>query len=440
MSLAQQLTPDGIVFVDSRTKEEVFRLLAGRIARAHASLDQSLLVGRILDRERVVSTKVGPGVAIPHAVVDEMKESRVAVAVSRGGIAYDSHDEPPVHIICLVVGGRDDHLRILGEIARILGREGIIDLILQAPDSDHVFRLLTDPLLLPGTQSSSEELLRSRAVFEQGVVLAATMGAGLIVVYPDSVGNLAFMDEAPPGTRTVIATSDPSKYEPVTQGVSAVVRIPFRGTSRTSLVETGLLFILSRELLNRDDRVISIFGDSRSGHLDTIVHTDVAARFQVLFGIRDSGRSLRIDETVFARALQVAGELAMEGREGSPVGTIFVVGDYETVSGHCQQLVINPFKGYDADDRNILDPSLEETLKEFSRLDGAFVVADDGCIMSAGTYLRVDVDMPDHESGLGTRHAAARAITSVSRSVAIAVSESTRKISIFSGGERVVVL
>jgi DNA integrity scanning protein DisA with diadenylate cyclase activity len=103
-------------------------------------------------------------------------------------------------------------------------------------------------------------------------------------------------------------------------------------------------------------------------------------------------------------------------------------------------MLMNPFKGYDPRQRNILDPGLAETVKELSRIDGAFVITDDGAIETAGTYLRVDVDVEGLTPGLGARHTAAAAITAVSEAVAIAISESTRQVSIFRHGRRIVVL
>ena len=76
---------------------------------------------------------------------------------------------------------------------------------------------------------------------------------------------------------------------------------------------------------------------------------------------------------VFERLLTLASELGLEGREGRPVGTLFVVGDSDRVLAQSHQLVINPFHGYPEAERNILDPRLEETIKEFSAIDGAFV-------------------------------------------------------------------
>ena len=112
--------------------------------------------------------------------------------------------------------------------------------------------------------------------------------------------------------------------------------------------------------------------------------------------------------------LTLAGELGVEGREGRPVGTLFVIGDSDRVLAQSHQLVINPFHGYPEGERNILDPRLEETIKEFSAIDGAFIVRGDGVILAAGRYLaprgKLDPPLPH---GLGTRHEAAASITAM---------------------------
>ncbi len=97
--------------------------------------------------------------------------------------------------------------------------------------------------------------------------------------------------------------------------------------------------------------------------------------------------------------------------------------------------MINPFHGYPETDRNILDPRLEETIKEFSAIDGAFVIRGDGVVLSAGRYLaphtKLDEPLPQ---GLGTRHEAAAAVTLTTHAVALCVSQSTGTISIFKNG------
>jgi DNA integrity scanning protein DisA with diadenylate cyclase activity len=96
-------------------------------------------------------------------------------------------------------------------------------------------------------------------------------------------------------------------------------------------------------------------------------------------------------------------------------------------------MVMNPFRGYPEEERNILDPTLGETVKEFAGIDGAFVVRGDGVVVSAGTYLKVtqDVSLP---GGYGSRHRVACSITSTTDAVAVSLSQSTGEVTVFKNG------
>ncbi|RLF86316.1 diadenylate cyclase [Thermococci archaeon] len=147
-------------------------------------------------------------------------------------------------------------------------------------------------------------------------------------------------------------------------------------------------------------------------------------------GIRKAKKTVEVKdeffsqiEHVFQEVLELAIELSLEGREGKPIGTIFVIGDTRNVMKHSHQMVPNPFKGYKI---NIFDKESKEIIKEFAFLDGAFVISKSGRVLCAGRYLdidykRVSVNIP---SGLGSRHLAAAGISKVTKAIAITVSES----------------
>jgi diadenylate cyclase len=88
--------------------------------------------------------------------------------------------------------------------------------------------------------------------------------------------------------------------------------------------------------------------------------------------------------------------------------------------------------------RNVLDPALEETVKEFSALDGAFVVRGDGVVLTAGSHLLPPPGAATGlAGGLGTRHGAAAGITAATGAVAVCVSQSTGTVSVYKGGRLV---
>ncbi len=129
------------------------------------------------------------------------------------------------------------------------------------------------------------------------------------------------------------------------------------------------------------------------------------------------------NQNVLQRMLEIAIELSVEGREGMPVGTIFVIGDTRRVLKHSHQLIPNPFKGHKI---NVLDRDSKEIIKEFAQLDGAFLIREDGRIVSAGRYLEVEPKVIDLmlPPGLGSRHIAAAGITKLTKAMAISLSES----------------
>ena len=131
-----------------------------------------------------------------------------------------------------------------------------------------------------------------------------------------------------------------------------------------------------------------------------------------------SRRPRVIRPAVILRVVSLAVELASEGREGRSVGTMFVVGDSRQVLRCAQQLVLNPFHGYSRALRNVLDPSLAETIKEFAQIDGAFIIQSDGTVLSAGTFLAPQVSGRRRACRPGARHTTAASISSQTRAVA----------------------
>jgi DNA integrity scanning protein DisA with diadenylate cyclase activity len=135
------------------------------------------------------------------------------------------------------------------------------------------------------------------------------------------------------------------------------------------------------------------------------------------------------------QVIQLAVEIAREGREGRKIGTLFVVGDCDEVTGRSHPLMLDPLHGHPAEVRHVSLPEFRETVKELAQLDGAFLVDDGGTFYSAGRYVATDVDAANNFlPGLGTRHAAAASITRATRATAVVVSQSS-VVRVFSGGE-----
>jgi diadenylate cyclase len=159
-------------------------------------------------------------------------------------------------------------------------------------------------------------------------------------------------------------------------------------------------------------------------------------RLEAVFGpVADRARCTEEMRRTVEQVIELAVELAREGREGRKIGTLFTVGDVDAVIERSRPLLLDPLYGHPAELLEVSRPDFRETVKELAQLDGAFVVRSDGSFLSAGRFIDVDVtDETNFIAGLGTRHAAAASITRATRSIAVVVSQSS-VVRVFARGE-----
>ncbi len=238
------------------------------------------------------------------------------------------------------------------------------------------------------------------------------------------------------GFRVILASRRPGFNAPAEwHDRCSVVRLPDITMTRAGQVKVAILIATAERLISAGDRVLCLTGVDRSETIDTIMVLDMGSEAELFSASTADPLPADVMPAVFERVLTLAGELGVEGREGRPVGTLFAIGDSDQVLAQSHQLVINPFHGYPETDRNILDPRLEETIKEFAAIDGAFVVRGDGVVLAAGRYLaprsKLEEQLPQ---GLGTRHEAAASITAITKAISLCISQSTGSVSIFKDG------
>jgi len=133
--------------------------------------------------------------------------------------------------------------------------------------------------------------------------------------------------------------------------------------------------------------------------------------------------------------VDLATEIGREGREGHPVGTLFVVGDTRRVMRYTRVIGFDPVRGYSKRERNIRDRRVRESLKEIAKLDGAIIVNRDGTVEAAARLIDCAADGITLSKGLGSRHWAAAAISKRTKAIAVTVSESTGVVRLFQNGE-----
>lgn len=141
-----------------------------------------------------------------------------------------------------------------------------------------------------------------------------------------------------------------------------------------------------------------------------------------------------INPSVLEEVIVLAVEIAREGREGRRIGTIFVVGDSESVLERSQPLILDPLYGHPDKVKSIFDRDMRETVKELCQLDGAFIVSDEGIFISACRYLDASSEGITLPLGLAARHLAGASISLTTGAVAVVVSESSI-VRVFDDGE-----
>lgn len=134
------------------------------------------------------------------------------------------------------------------------------------------------------------------------------------------------------------------------------------------------------------------------------------------------------------QVILLAVEIAREGREGRKIGTMFVVSDAEETLKRSKCLILDPLWHHPKERKNISEHNMRETVKELAQLDGAFIVDDDGIVLSAGRYINASSEGIDLPLGLGSRHMAGASISRETNAIAVVVSE-TSVVRIFDDGE-----
>ena len=285
------------------------------------------------------------------------------------------------------------------------------------------------------TEKDQLTLAITEKFLEYAADLASFIPSGAILVYADAFpeGNRLhqFLEKIKPCKLFLVSRE---KTEFFVEGIE-VIEVPEIKLTRLGQIKVAVLIGVARGLFSHRDVIVCLSGVAESGYLDSLFIFDLEKEFEVfaLSQLEDLQKIVRPE--VFQRVLSLAISLASQGREGRPVGTCFILGDTDEVLVYCEQMVINPFRGYPENERNILDPKMEETVKEFALLDGAFVIRGDGVIETAGTFIRTGVVSADIPSGLGARHRSAAAITALTKAVAITVSQSTGTVTVFRDGK-----
>jgi diadenylate cyclase len=204
--------------------------------------------------------------------------------------------------------------------------------------------------------------------------------------------------------------------------------------TRFSRIKYAFLHGVMQHIIDTDSRVVCVLGPWGKTHLDTIAIHDLSLSWSEEFPFNP--KSIMGNESFNAvlAVVDIALDIGALGREGKPIGTIFVIGDTDNVMKLSHQAVFNPFRGYPRRERLITHSEVVESIKELAKLDGAFTISQSSTVLAAGRHLDARSIVTKQLKGLGSRHRSAAGITRMTDAVAVVVSESTGKVTIFEKG------
>lgn len=276
-----------------------------------------------------------------------------------------------------------------------------------------------------------------------GFEFARELGIKKMLVVAALVGDRKLVDQFREDEEIIWVTDNPQKIEAETTNSSCdrCVTIPRSPAGRMDQVSLALIVATMDGYIEEDESVVCLLGASGSKRLDNMLIANPKRDFDWFSedALRDR-KSLPISRE-FVRLVDIALKFSAEGREGKSIGTVFALGDIDDLEAISSPLILNPLAGHPKKTRSIFDDDFVETIREFSALDGGFLVDRKGIVSSAGVYLDAPITKKVKvQKGLGSRHLAAAAATAKTSAIAIVISESSGTITVFFDGSKVLSL
>ena len=268
--------------------------------------------------------------------------------------------------------------------------------------------------------------------------LVEKTGAECLVVFLGRAQDLDWLSEQQSDARgriVGIVPVHPEGKAGLDRSHRDILAVPLpAGLTRISRVKYGLLTLLCAKEISSEGTVVCVLGPEGNAYFDTIFNFKLKRFIRQNLPVMPSDIGQRGFGQVIAKTIDLAIELGVHGREGRPVGALFVVGDARSVLGKSSEAVLDPFRGLPENDRSIFDEVVVENVREIAQLDGAFIIGKKGQVVASCRHLETSSPTVKDLRGLGSRHHAAAGITRESLAIAVAVSESDGQVRVFRGG------
>lgn len=396
------------------------------------------LLNELLDRERQMTTYLGNGVCLPHARVSMKRNYMIAVGRCANGLQYEGQkDYEEIRFVFLLLAAKNarSYLYSLASLARVFQEKSLMSRLGAAGPLPEFRRELKAVFAGEGAEPTQKHNRFNNLILKESAKIANGSNCTAVLVFADTFGGGVDIGGLFKGFKTVLIAHGTTEAVSERSEVDAVLPVRSYSNHRFSQLRSAVLIGLTRGVFSSTDRLLCVGGIPQSNQFDSITVVDVEREFSTMLFNHTAMLPQAVKPEVIERVLAIATELAVEGREGHPVGCLFALGNAEKISAYTKPLILNPFYGYKEEDRNILNPFMDETVKELSSIDGAFIVRGDGVLVSAGSLIHAPDYSHNLPGGLGSRHAAAASISAAVDCLCVVVSGSTGQVTLFRRGE-----
>ena len=299
-------------------------------------------------------------------------------------------------------------------------------------------------ITFPNRQPTASEGMQTLRLTEQfktlmsmAVDLTDTAGIDAILLLVEGTADWGRVRNMAPEAKLLVAADTFEQLKGAKEAGMEAIRLEMPDNPAYEKLTQAVLEAVADDILAPGSAVVALYSGFDAEAIDSLSVINLDEHLNRL-----TGRDLRQLETrvpldTLKIVVDLAIEIGREGREGKPVGTLFVVGDSRKVMACSRPAGFDPVKGYSRKERNLNDPRVREGIKEIAQMDGAIVVTPDGTVEATCRYLDCSAADVTLSKGLGARHWAAAAISRATNAVAITVSQSNGTVRIFQNGETV---
>lgn len=396
---------------------------------------RSLLVKKLMEQENTVSSFLGQGIALPHLKVPLRKSYLFALGRVRTPLKDPSvHSSEKIRLIVLLLASSkiDNYLATLSSFAKIMQTIHLPEDASSLSLEDFKEQVVKGCRLLPAKRTRKNRTF-NKLMFREAMKIARAGNCTSVFLFQDTFeSSSSDIFDLNGDLKTIVVTHQASAVSQA--GTTFTLPVQLFSFERLSQLRSAVLLALIHKYIDYNEKICCIGGLPKSNRIDTVLIVDANTEIQSVFSQQTDILPKNVQPEVFERLLTIATELAIEGREGRAIGCLFVLGDMKALEPYIHPLILNPFHGYNTEDRNLLNPFIDETIKEYSLLDGAIIINSNGVVESAGSLIHANnqVALP---GGFGTRHAAAVAISKAVDCVAVAISSSSGQVTLFRNGK-----